>query len=337
MRNKTPWFIVFAVFAVVLAFLGLCLGSVHVPFAQVWRLLLSAEDDGPLGVIVRQVRFPQVVTAAVSGAGLAASGLVMQTIFRNPLAGPSVLGISSGASLGVALVMLATPLWSMLPVPREVLVIGASFTGAMAILLLIVLADRRVGDSVTLLIVGLMVGYLCSAMISVLQTAGMAQAVKSYVVWGMGTFSAVRPDRLLWLVVPVLIGLLACFALVKRLNALLLGEEYAASLGTDVATVRRLAILTTGLLAGTITAFCGPVAFLGLATPHVARAFVRTSDHAVLMPSSILLGCALALGCDLLVRVSSTGVALPLNAVTSLLGAPVVLWVLLGGKHWARA
>ncbi|MBP7514812.1 MAG: iron chelate uptake ABC transporter family permease subunit, partial [Flavobacteriales bacterium] len=180
-------------------------------------------------------------------------------------------------------------------------------------------------------------GYLCSAVISVLQTVSMAQAVKSYVVWGMGTFSAVRPDRLLWLVVPVSIGILACLLLVKRLNALLLGEEYAASMGTDVRTVRRLAILTTGLLAGTITAFCGPVAFLGLATPHVARGFVRTSDHAVLMPASILLGCALALGCDLLVRVASTEMALPLNAVTSLLGAPVVLWVLLGGKHWARA
>ena len=337
MRGKALWLSLFAATGIVMGLLGLAIGSVAVPLSDVWNALFDPGPQSAFTTIVRQVRLPQVITAAVAGAGLAASGLVMQTIFRNPLAGLGVLGISSGASLGVALVMLAAPLWTLLPVPREVLAIAAAFSGAMAVLLLIVLADRRVGDSVTLLVVGLMVGYLCSAMISVLQTVSMAQAVKSYVIWGMGTFSAVRPDRLLWLVVPVSIGILACLVLVKRLNALLLGEEYAASMGTDVRTVRRLAILTTGLLAGTITAFCGPVAFLGLATPHVARGFVRTSDHAVLMPASILLGCALALGCDLLVRVSSAEMALPLNAVTSLLGAPVVLWVLLGGKHWARA
>jgi iron complex transport system permease protein len=336
MRSKVPWLIAFAAVGALLAFLGLSVGSIHVPFGEVWSALLSGPDGGTHALIIRQVRLPQIITAAIAGAGLAASGLIMQTIFRNPLAGPSVLGISSGASLGVALVMLAAPLWSLLPIPREVLVIAASLAGAISVLFLIVLADRRVGDSVTLLIVGLMVGYLCSAIISVLQSASMAQALKSYVVWGMGTFSAVYPDRLPWLVVPVLLGIIVALTLVKPLNALLLGEEYAASMGANVKRVRRIAIWTTGLLAGTITAFCGPVAFLGLATPHVARAFLRTNDHAVLMPASILLGCALAMGCDVVVRVSSTDVALPLNAVTSLLGAPVVLWVLLSGKHWAR-
>lgn len=336
MRGKALWLLLFAAAGIVLGLLGLAIGSVAVPLSDVWRALFDPEPQNAFTTIVRQVRLPQVITAAVAGAGLAASGLVMQTIFRNPLAGPSVLGISSGASLGVALVMLASPLWSLLPIPREVLVIAASLAGAICVLLLIVLADRRVGDSVTLLIVGLMVGYLCSAIISVLQSASMAQALKNYVIWGMGTFSAVYADRLLWLVVPVLLGIVGALALVKPLNALLLGEEYAASMGTNVKRVRRIAIWTTGLLAGTITAFCGPIAFLGLATPHVARAFLRTNDHAVLMPASILLGCALAIGCDVVVRVSSTDVALPLNAVTSLLGAPVVLWVLLSGKHWAR-
>ena len=336
MRGKALWLLLFAAAGIVLGLLGLAIGSVAVPLSEVWNALFDPEPQSSFTTIVRQVRLPQVITAAIAGAGLAASGLVMQTIFRNPLAGPSVLGISSGASLGVALVMLAAPLWSFLPIPREVLVIAASLAGAISVLLLIVLADRRVGDSVTLLIVGLMVGYLCSAIISVLQSASMAQALKNYVIWGMGTFSAVYPDRLLWLVVPVLLGIVAALALVKPLNALLLGEEYAASMGTNVKRVRRIAIWSTGLLAGTITAFCGPIAFLGLATPHVARAFLRTNDHAVLMPASILLGCALAIGCDLVVRVSSTDVALPLNAVTSLLGAPVVLWVLLSGKHWAR-
>ncbi len=337
MRSKFPWLFVFAGVALVLAFIGLSVGSVHVPLGEVWNHLFFGDAGSAEATIVRQVRFPHVLTAAIAGAGLAVSGLVMQTVFHNPLAGPGVLGVSSGASLGAALVMLAAPLWSFLPIPREVLVILASFAGAIVVLLLIVLADRRVGDSVTLLIVGLMVGYLCSAIISVLQSAGVAQAVKSYVVWGMGTFSAVYADRLPWLAIPVILGVACAFALVKRLNALLVGEEYAASMGTDVKVARRLAIGTTGLLAGTITAFCGPVAFLGLATPHVARAFVRTNDHAVLMPASLFLGAALAMGCDILVRLSSTDIALPLNAVTSLLGAPVVLWVLLSGKHWARA
>ncbi len=316
---------------------GLCFGSVPFSLGDVWNALFTSDATDPRSVIVRQVRLPQVLTAAIAGAGLAASGLIMQTVFRNPLAGPGVLGISSGASLGVALVMLAAPLWSWLPIPRELLAIVASFMGAIGVLVLIIMADRRVGDSVTLLIVGLMVGYLCSAIISVLQTVGMAQAVKSHILWGMGTFSAVGPDRLVWLAVPVFVGIAGAFVLVKRLNALLMGEEYAASMGTDVKSARRFAIGITGLLAGVITAFCGPIAFLGLATPHVARALVRTSDHTVLMPASILLGCAMAIGCDLVVRASGTDVALPLNAVTSLLGVPVVLWVLLSGKQWARS
>ena len=318
-----------------LAMLGLAIGSVHVPIGEVWSALFHPDPQSTFTTIVRQVRLPQVITAATAGAGLAASGLLMQTLFRNPLAGPSVLGISSGASLGVALVMLAQPLWMLLPIPRDLFVILASLAGAIAVLFLIVLADKRVGDGVTLLIIGLMVGYLCSAVISVLQSASAAQALKSYVLWGMGSFAAVDPRRIAWLVVPVMLGVVGSIALIKPLNALLLGDDYARSMGVPVDRTRRIAIWTTGLLAGTITAFCGPIAFLGLATPHVARMFVRTNDHAVLMPASILLGAVLALGCDLIVRASGTDVALPLNAVTSLLGAPVVLWVLLSGKHWA--
>ena len=330
------WLLVFAIAGMALAMLGLAIGSVHVPIGEVWSALFHPDPQSTFTTIVRQVRLPQVITAATAGAGLAASGLLMQTLFRNPLAGPSVLGISSGASLGVALVMLAQPLWMLLPIPRDLFVILASLAGAIAVLFLIVLADKRVGDGVTLLIIGLMVGYLCSAVISVLQSASAAQALKSYVLWGMGSFAAVDPRRIAWLVVPVMLGVVGSIALIKPLNALLLGDDYARSMGVPVDRTRRIAIWTTGLLAGTITAFCGPIAFLGLATPHVARMFVRTNDHAVLMPASILLGAVLALGCDLIVRASGTDVALPLNAVTSLLGAPVVLWVLLSGKHWAR-
>jgi iron complex transport system permease protein len=335
-RGKAIWLVVFAVAAVVLFVLGLIAGTVPLPIADVWKAITGV-DTGTTALIVRQVRLPEVITAATAGAGLAASGLIMQTLFRNPLAGPSVLGISSGASLGVALVMLAQPLWTLLPIPHDLLAVVASLAGAITVLLLIVLADRRVGDGVTLLIIGLMVGYLCSAVISVLQSASVAQALKSYVLWNMGSFAGVTLDRAWWLVVPVLLGLVIAIALIKPLNALLLGDDYARSMGTNVRSIRRTAIWTTGLLAGAITAFCGPIAFIGLATPHVARAFVRTSDHRVLMPASLLLGCALALGCDLIVRASGTEAPLPLNAITSMLGAPVVLWVLLSGKHWARS
>lgn len=336
MRTKGLWLFVFAAAAIGFALLGLAIGSVPVPIGDVWRALVNPSSGSDFGTIVRQVRLPEVITSATAGAGLAASGLIMQTLFRNPLAGPSVLGISSGASLGVALVMLASPLWSFVPVPRDLLVLAASLAGAIAVLVLIVLADRRVGDGTTLLIIGLMVGYLCSAVVSVLQGASAAGALKGYVLWGMGSFAGVGMGRMIWLVLPVCLGLIGALALMKPLDALLLGEEYARSIGLHVESSRRRAIWITGVLAGTITAFCGPVAFLGLATPHVARAFLRTAGHRLLMPGSMLLGAALALGCDLVVRSAGTAAMIPLNAVTSLLGAPVVLWVLMSGRNWTR-
>ncbi len=336
MRRGVPWLLVFAAAGVLFALLGLAVGSVPLPLGEVVHALFEPSASSESTLIVRQVRLPEVITAALAGAGLAASGLIMQTLFRNPLAGPSVLGISSGSSLGVALVMLAAPLWSAVPVPRDLLVLLASLTGAVAVLLIIVLSDRRVGDGVTLLIIGLMIGYLCSAITSVLQSASMADALKGYVLWGMGSFSGVELARSGWLAAPVLVGLTLALMLIKPLNALLLGEDYARSLGVNVRRTHRIAIWTTGLLAGSITAFCGPVAFLGLATPHVARLFIRTSDHRTLLPASIVLGAALALGCDLLVRTGAPGRLVPLNAITSLLGAPVVLWVLLRGRDRSR-
>ena len=226
-------------------------------------------------------------------------GLVLfLALFRNPLAGPSVLGISSGASLGVAMLLLGGPLLYMLPVPRDAALVLAAFGGSLLVLMIILLADRRLGDGTTLLIVGLMVGYLCSACI---------------------------------------LGVAAALLLVKPLNALLLGEEQAASLGVPVESTRRWIMWITGILAGTITAFCGPIAFLGLATPHVARGLVRTSDHSILLPTTMLCGAVLALACDLFARSPGFAGALPLNSVTSLLGAPVVVWVLWSGKRWARS
>lgn len=335
MLGKGWWSVVFAALGVLLALLGLAIGSVGVPLDAVWNALFHG-GQGPYDVIVMQVRLPEVLTAVFAGAGLAAAGLLMQTIFHNPLAGPGVLGMTGGAALGVALVMLAQPLWAMLPLPQDLLVTAAALAGAIAVLLLIVAADRRVGDGITLLILGLMVGYLCSALVSVLQASSEARVLKGFVLWGMGSFAGMDLVRLPWLAVPVLIGLVLSVGLIKPLNAMLIGDDHARTMGVDVPRVRRRAIWATGLLAGSITAFCGPIAFLGLAVPHVARAFLRTADHRVLMPATILLGVVLALGCDLVVRGPGTEMMLPLNAVTSLLGAPVVLWVLLSGRKWAR-
>jgi len=317
--------------------LHLFVGSVDVPVAAVLSILAGDVSDPAWAVIVREVRLPQAITAGVAGAGLAASGLLMQTLFRNPLAGPSVLGISSGASLGVAVLMLAQPLWSLVPVPRDAALIIAALAGAMGVLILILLADRRVGDGITLLIIGLLVGYLCSAVINVLQVASPEGALKGFVLWGMGSFAGVGPDRMAWLALPVLAGIIAALWSIKPLNALLMGEDYAASMGVAVKPARRRIMWITGLLAGTITAFCGPIAFLGLATPHVARGLFRTSDHARLMPATILCGAVLALLCDLIARSPGVGSTIPLNAITSLLGVPVVAWVLFSGKSWARA
>ena len=234
------------------------------------------------------------------------------------------------------LLLLAAPMGAIVATAPDLAVVLGAFLGAMGVLLLIMLADKRMGDGVALLIVGLMVGYLCSAIISVLQVAGSEAALKGFVLWGMGSFGDVVQERLLWLVVPVVGGILVAMFLVKPLNALLLGADYAASQGVAVKPVRRWIIWTTGLLAGVITAFCGPIAFLGLATPHVARGLCRTSDHRILLPVTMLCGVVLALFCGLIVKIPGIGEGIPLNAVTSLLGAPVVAWVLLSGKRWAR-
>jgi iron complex transport system permease protein len=338
MPVRTLWItLLLAALGMALFALHLVVGPVPIGPAEVWGALTGGGTNASSATIVRAVRLPEALTALIAGGGLAACGLLMQTLFRNPLAGPSVLGISSGASLGVALLMLARPLWSFVALPPALAVVLGAFAGAMAVLLLIMLADRRMGDGVALLIVGIMVGHLCSAIISVLQVASPAAALKGFVLWGMGSFGGVVNERLPWLAGPVVVGMVIALLLVKPLNALLLGDAYASSLGVPVQRSRRVIMWTTGILAGTITAFCGPIAFLGLATPHVARGLCRTSDHRVLMPVSMLCGAVLALFCGLVIKWPGLGAGLPLNAVTSMLGAPVVAWVLFSGKRWARA
>ncbi len=267
----------------------------------------------------------------VSGAGLAASGLMMQTLFRNPLAGPSVLGITSGSSLAMALMVMAgVPILSGL---SSVLV---AFVGAGVILLLILLADMRTRNSITLLIIGLMIGYLCSALISVIELASDADKLKGFVIWGLGSFDGVSLVDLKILLPIAGIGLLFAMFLSHSLNGLLLGTEHARSLGMNVHLYKRMILLCTGVLAALITAYVGPIAFLGLAVPHVTRAFFRTSDHRLLMPAVMLTGALLALGCDLIRHIPEER-TIPLNAVTSMIGAPVILWILVKGRQWFGA
>ncbi|MBK9196792.1 MAG: iron ABC transporter permease [Flavobacteriales bacterium] len=334
--RKSLLFAALVLLGVVLFVADLLLGSSGLRVTEVLGALLKIEGADAVHVrIVQEVRVPQAITAACAGGALAACGLLMQTLFRNPLAGPGVLGVTSGAGLGVAILMLGGggSLGALLPAG----VLAAAFVGAMAVLLLIVLADRRIGDGATLLIVGLMTGYLCSALVSVLELYAPAHALKGFVVWGMGSFNGKEMKDVAWLLPVVLIGCLAAWLHAKPLNALLAGEEQATTLGLNVRRTRSVLIAFSGLLASVVTAFCGPVSFIGLATPHVARGLFRTADHRVLIPASIISGTCLALLCDVITRLPGIQGTLPLNAVTSLLGAPVVLWVLWQGRNWYRA
>lgn len=327
--------LILSLFALALFGMHLVIGPVAIGVADVMAALFAGTEQTQAVLVVRGVRLPEALTAVLAGSGLATCGLLMQTLFRNPLAGPSVLGLGSGASLGVAILMLARPLWLLSGMPVEIALIIGAFLGAIGVLALVMVADRRMGDGVALLIVGIMVGYVCGAIIDVLQVAGTERALKGYVLWGMGSFSGVSQDQLPLFGTAVAVGLLLALVLIKPLNAMLLGDAYAASFGVAVPRTRRTIMWTTGLLAGSITAFCGPIAFLGLATPHVARGLCRTGNHAVLLPVTMLTGVVLALLCGLIVKLPGLQ-GLPLNAVTSLLGAPVVAWVLWSGKHWAR-
>ena len=320
-----------AVLLAALALLSLALGSVSLPLGAVLEGLFGAPT--PAGLIVREIRLPRTLTAILAGAALASSGLQMQTLFRNPLAGPFVLGITGGASLGVALVMLASAAGLGWLATSSWSVAVAAAGGAALVLGLIAAVAARVQDGATLLIVGLMFGTFAGAIVQVLQFYSAAEAVKRFLLWTFADFGAVTWTQLAVLAPVLGVGLVLAVALVKPLNALLLGEAYAQTLGVRLRSIRLALIASTSLLAGGVTAFCGPVAFLGLATPHLARGLLGTADHRVLVPLTALLGAALALGCDLVARLPGSEHALPLNAVTSLIGAPVVIWIILRGRR----
>ena len=319
--------------------LDIALGPVRIPLGAVVKILLGQAPDSPAwAFIVRQIRLPKALTALVVGSGLAVSGLQMQTLFRNPLAGPSALGLTAGAGLGVAVVMLASGGTAggfairALGVGGSWGLVLAATAGAALVMALVLALSAQVRDNAVLLIVGLMIGSVTGAVVSLWQYFSAPEQIQEYLLWTFGSVGGVTGSHLAVLAAVVLAGLTLAFASAKPLNALLLGENYARSMGLSVGRARTLIIASTSLLAGAITAFCGPIGFIGIAVPHLTRALLRTADHRLLLPATCLAGAALTLGCDCLAQLPGSQTALPLSVVTSLLGAPVVLWVVLRGK-----
>lgn len=330
----TPKLILWLPLAILgLFLLDISLGSVYIPLDQVFAILTGqkAEKESWSSIILK-FRLPRAITAIAVGVGLALSGLQMQTLFRNPLAGPFVLGISSGASLGVALLMLSGGLFISNFFVADLtnwLVVLAASLGSGLVLLLVVAVSLRVRDSMTLLIIGLMFGSLTGAIVSILQFFSTGDEIQLYLFWTFGSLGGLNPDELQIMLIILTIGVVIAGLLIKPLNALLLSENYAWSMGIDIKRSRLLIILSTSLLAGSITAFCGPIAFVGLAVPHLTRLLFHTSDHKILLPAVALTGAIVMLGCDIVSQLPGSQHILPINAVTSLLGAPIVIWIIL--------
>ena len=333
MRRTIPLTFILIAAIAVLAIVNLLIGSVKIPVTDICKVLAGDDSHEIWTNIIWKSRLPQTLTAIAAGAGLAVSGLQMQTVFRNPLAGPSVLGISNGSALGVAFVVLLSGRIGGVALSRlgylgDAAMSIAAIIGALAVMMLIVWIAQKVKGNVTLLIIGVMIGYLANAIIGVLKFLSPEEDVKAFVVWGLGSFARVSGDEMVLFVVLMCILLpLACL-LVKPMNLLQLGDRYAANLGLNVQQARMLVIISSGVLVAIVPAYCGPIMFIGLAVPHLARAVFHTSDHRLLMPATALCGAALALICNLIARMPGFEGALPVNSVTALVGAPVIAAVL---------
>lgn len=321
---------------IVLFAVNLVYGSVNIPIDQVLSVITgNGADKASWEFIVMQSRLPQAVTSMLCGASLAASGLMLQTYFNNPLAGPSILGITNGASLGVAIVMLVTGGMigsvttgnSNMHLTGYLAIVIAAFAGAMTIIALLLAVTRFIKNSLAILILGIMVGYLTSSVVALCNFFASADNVHSYVNWGMGSFSGVGLGQLPLFCGLCLPGILMAILLIKPLNAMLLGENYAMNLGFNIRNTRTMILLSTGILTATTTAFCGPVAFIGLAVPHIARLLTREADHRTLMPATMLCGGAIALLCNIICALPPNMI-IPLNAVTPIFGAPVIIYII---------
>lgn len=322
MRSRSVLlFTALAALTLFLFLLDLAVGAVAVPLGDVWAALTGGDCPRATAKIILNIRLIKAVVALLAGAALSVSGLQMQTLFRNPLAGPYVLGISSGASLGVALVVLAG-------VGSSIGIAGAAWLGAAIVLVVIAAVGHRIKDIMVILILGMMFSSGIGAVVQILQYVANDESLKMFVIWTMGSLGDVTFNQLAVLIPSIIAGLLLAVITIKPLNLLLFGEEYAVTMGLNVRRSRGLLFLSTTLLAGTVTAFCGPIGFIGLAMPHVTRMLFRNSDHRVLVPGTVLSGASVLLLCDLVSKLFT----LPINAITALLGIPIVVWVVLRNK-----
>ena len=315
---------------------NLLCGSVHIPASEVLTILFGGEGGSPTwNYIIWESRLPQAITALLTGAALAASGLMLQTAFSNPLAGPDILGINAGASLGAAIVLLlfggVIPTGGLL-FSGSLALVTAAFLGALVITAIILLFASRLRSHAMLLIIGMMVGYVVSSAVSLLNFFSTAEGVQSYMMWGMGNFGGVSRAQLPLFATLILIGLAIAISLVKPLNALLLGERYATNLGIHVRRTRILLLLATGLLVAVTTAYCGPISFIGLAVPHIARLLLGTGNHRRLMPATLLTGSLIALTCNLISTLPGDNGLLPINAITPVIGAPIIIYVIMTSR-----
>ena len=335
-RNKINISILIAIIflGILLFIINLLVGSVAIPFTDLFDVLCGKKSNPTVATIVLDYRLPQAVTAIFAGAALSVAGLLMQTLFRNPLADPSMLGISSGAGLGVAIIILMTGvlggsalstmgIWSNLGVSL------AAFAGATLVLMLILGFSSRVRNMTTLIIIGLMISYLAGSMTDIMKFFSMKEDIHAFVIWGMGSYSAVGTSKLMFFSTSITLGLFASLFMSKNLNILLLGDLYADNLGLNVKRNSIFIILISGYLTAIVTAYCGPIAFLGLAIPHMTRFIFKTSDHRILVPTVMLIGMIVSLLCNIIARMPGLEGNLPINAVTAFIGAPVVIWVIL--------
>jgi len=320
-------FIALSLLAIGLFLADLAWGSIHISLSEILSVFFGKGAEGINSEILLNFHLPKAITAVLAGASLSVAGLMMQTLFRNPLADPYILGVSSGASLGVALVMMAAAFLPVAFVSSGWALIAAAIIGASIVLVLVVGVSFKVNNAVSLLIVGIMFGTIASSFVSVLQNFSNPDAIKLFVMWTFGSLSAVTWNYMTVLLPVVLVGLGLAFYLQKKLDGLLLGENYARGLGISITKTRFLIVLATGLLAGGITAFTGPIAFVGVAIPHIARGVFRTSLHRILLPACVLLGASLLLVCDIISQIPTY--TLPINTISALFGAPIIIWIIL--------
>ncbi len=333
MNRRRNLFLILSLTLVLSACLDLCLGNVTLSLRDIFSSLFGHQEQPVVREIVCRYRLPKMLTAILAGVSLSLSGLLMQTLFRNPLAGPDVLGVNSGASLGVALLTMLSSVFGgvALSLGSWSLVVAAVI-GALLVLMLVLAVSRHTPDVVSLLIVGMMFGYLAGALVSVLQSLSNPEALKIFVVWTFGSLSAVSWQMMPVLSAMVILGCLMSFLLCKPMNGMMLGESYAASLGISVKRVRFWMILATALMTGGITAFAGPISFVGITVPHIARGLFKEWEHRTLIPAVMLCGASLLLLCDIVCSLPCFNASLPINAVTALVGAPVIVWIILKNR-----